>query len=39
MTVADNNVKKKNLLVTRVFDAPLEQVWKAWTNPEYVMQW
>ena len=37
--MADSNVKKKNLVVTRVFDAPLEQVWKAWSDPEYVMQW
>jgi uncharacterized protein YndB with AHSA1/START domain len=25
--------------VTRVFDAPVEQVWKAWSEAEYVMQW
>ena len=28
-----------NVVVTRVFDAPVEQVWKAWSEPEYVMQW
>ena len=27
------------LVVTRVFDAPRELVWKAWTDPKYVMQW
>jgi uncharacterized protein YndB with AHSA1/START domain len=27
------------MVVTRVFDAPLELVWKAWTDPKYVMQW
>ena len=37
--MADSNAKKKDLVVTRVFDAPLEQVWKAWSDPEYVMQW
>jgi uncharacterized protein YndB with AHSA1/START domain len=31
--------KKRNLVLTRVFDAPVEQVWKAWTDPRYVMQW
>ena len=31
--------KKRDVVVTRVFDAPIEQVWKAWTDPEYVMQW
>jgi len=30
---------KRDLIVTRVFDAPVEQVWKAWTDPEFVMQW
>jgi len=36
-----NNVapKKRDLVVTRVFDAPIELVWKAWTDPEYVMRW
>jgi uncharacterized protein YndB with AHSA1/START domain len=29
----------ERMVVTRVFDAPRELVWKAWTNPEYVMQW
>ena len=37
--MGDSNAKKKDLVVTRVFDAPLEQVWKAWSDPEYVMQW
>jgi uncharacterized protein YndB with AHSA1/START domain len=27
------------MVVTRVFDAPRELVWKAWTEPKYVMQW
>ena len=31
--------KNHDLAVTRVFDAPVEQVWKAWSDPEYVMQW
>jgi len=30
---------KRDLIVTRVFDAPVEQVWKAWADPEYVMEW
>ena len=28
-----------DLVVTRVFAAPLDLVWKAWTEPEYVMRW
>jgi uncharacterized protein YndB with AHSA1/START domain len=41
MTMADDNTTdtKRDLVVTRVFDAPVEQVWKAWSDPEYVMQW
>jgi len=33
------NPKKRDLVVTRVFDAPVERVWKAWTDPEQVMRW
>jgi uncharacterized protein YndB with AHSA1/START domain len=29
----------ERMVVTRVFDAPRELVWKAWTDPQYVMQW
>jgi uncharacterized protein YndB with AHSA1/START domain len=31
--------KKRDLIVTRVFDAPVEQVWKAWSDPSFVMRW
>ncbi len=27
------------LVITRIFDAPRELVWKAWTNPEHLMRW
>ena len=29
----------ERMVITRVFDAPRELVWKAWTDPRYVMQW
>ena len=29
----------ERMVVTRVFDAPRELVWRAWTDPKYVMQW
>lgn len=32
-------MKTRDLTVTRIFDAPLELVWRAWTDPEFVMQW
>ena len=31
--------KKHDVVVTRVFDAPVEQVWKAWSHPDDVKQW
>jgi len=33
------NGKKQNLVFTRVFDASVERVWKAWTDPEHVKGW
>lgn len=30
---------QNELIITRVFDAPVETVWKYWTEPEYVMKW
>jgi uncharacterized protein YndB with AHSA1/START domain len=39
MTDMTRNVKKEDLVVTRIIDAPLEMVWKAWTEPEHVMKW
>ncbi len=31
--------KTNELVITRVFSAPWEKVWKAWTEPELVKQW
>jgi uncharacterized protein YndB with AHSA1/START domain len=30
---------KKQLTLTRTFDAPKDLVWKAWTDPELVKEW
>lgn len=35
----NNPTTKRDLVVTRTFDAPIELVWKAWNDPEHVMQW
>jgi uncharacterized protein YndB with AHSA1/START domain len=39
----DNNTsdyaETYDVVVTRVFDAPVEEVWKAWSDPAYVMRW
>jgi uncharacterized protein YndB with AHSA1/START domain len=29
----------ERMVITRVFDAPRELVWRAWTDPDYFMQW
>ncbi len=31
--------KTERMVITRIFDAPRELVWKAWTDPKYIMQW
>ena len=33
------NQDNKELVITRIFDAPRELVWKAWTEPERFMRW
>ena len=30
---------ERTLVIERVFDAPRELVWKAWTDPEQAMRW
>jgi uncharacterized protein YndB with AHSA1/START domain len=32
-------VKEKDLVLKRVFNAPRERVWKAWTDPKRLAQW
>jgi uncharacterized protein YndB with AHSA1/START domain len=39
MTETTPNGIKEDLVVTRIIDAPLELVWKAWTDPVHVMRW
>jgi len=34
-----DTVKKFDMIMTRVFDAPVASVWKAWNDPEWVMRW
>jgi uncharacterized protein YndB with AHSA1/START domain len=30
---------ERDLVITRVFDAPRDLVWKAWTEPEHMKRW
>lgn len=34
-----NESKKRDLVISRVLNAPVEQVWKTRSDPGYVMQW
>ncbi len=29
----------RDLVIVRMFDAPVERVWRAWTDPEEIMRW
>ncbi|MCI0649659.1 MAG: SRPBCC domain-containing protein [Chloroflexi bacterium] len=33
------NSAERELVITRIFDAPRELVWKAWTEPEQLRHW
>jgi len=41
--MAKNNVVaergKQEIIISRIFDAPRELVWKAWTDPEHFKRW
>lgn len=32
-------MEKRNIVVSRVYDAPVERVWKAWSEADGVMKW
>jgi uncharacterized protein YndB with AHSA1/START domain len=29
----------REIVITRVFDAPRDLVWRVWTQPEHIAQW
>lgn len=37
MTV--DNVADREIITTRIVDAPRELVWEAWTNPKHIVHW
>lgn len=39
VTETTDRPKTRDLVVTRVFEAPVELVWRAWTESEHVMRW
>lgn len=38
-TMYEKDVANKKMIVVREFDAPVQQVWKAWTTREMLDQW
>ncbi|MEX1254889.1 MAG: SRPBCC domain-containing protein [Dehalococcoidia bacterium] len=39
MAEARRSAMQQELVIERVFDAPRDLVWKAWTDPELIKQW
>lgn len=35
----ENNTKDREIIVSRIVNAPRELVWKVWTNPEHLDKW
>jgi uncharacterized protein YndB with AHSA1/START domain len=38
-TATAENIADREIVITRVFDAPRELVWDAWTDPKQVVKW
>ena len=34
-----SSTQDRELLITRLLDAPVDPVWEAWTNPEHIASW
>jgi len=39
LATIQNNPTKYEIVLSRVFDAPRDLVWKAWTDPKQLVQW
>ena len=37
--MAENDLAKRTLSIKKTFDAPIDLVWEAWTEPEHLSQW
>jgi uncharacterized protein YndB with AHSA1/START domain len=38
-TASTENLADREIVITRVFDAPREMIWDAWTDPKQVVRW
>ena len=36
---ADSDTTEREIVISRILNAPRDLVWEAWTNPEHVAQW
>ncbi len=36
---SESNPENEDIVITRIFDAPRELVWKMWTEPELIKKW
>ncbi len=39
MNPLTNSAPPRELVITRIFNAPVELVWRAWTEPEHIVRW
>ena len=39
MAVEKNKTTDRELLLTRLLQAPIELVWEVWTDPDHIAQW
>jgi uncharacterized protein YndB with AHSA1/START domain len=37
--MAENDLAKRTLSIKKTFDAPIDLVWEAWTDPEHIAHW
>lgn len=37
--MAENDLAKRTLTLKKKFDAPIDLVWEAWTQPEHISKW
>ena len=37
--MTDNTISKNAIVIERIFDAPVELVWKMWTEPDHFKHW
>lgn len=37
--MTEQNENEKGVIITRIFDAPVETIWKYWTDPEMLKKW